>query len=71
MQRWPQLSALVLFGVLTSLHIARAAAQPDGALYIFSGDGLTVRVLEWSEDTGAMRGEILRRPEVSIHGAPP
>lgn len=60
MQRWPQLSALVLFGVLTSLHIARAAAQPDEALYIFSGDGLTVRVLEWSEDTGAMRGEILR-----------
>jgi len=34
------------------------ASQPNAPLYIYQGDGLTVIVTEWSEDTGAVSGQI-------------
>ncbi len=51
----------VALAVLGAAGAARAAAPPPPSpQMIYAGDGLTVRVFEWDEARGTVRGEIVR-----------
>ncbi len=56
----PLFTSAVLICVLMSARAQSAAAAEAEPVMVYAGDGLTVRVLEWSETTGVLRGEIVR-----------
>jgi hypothetical protein len=59
MKRHSRLASIVFISVLTSACAQRATAAEAAAVMVYAGDGLTVRVLEWSETAGTLRGEIV------------
>ena len=45
------------------MAILQALAETAPAVAVYSGDGLTVRVLEWDEESGNVRGQIIKDGE--------